>query len=518
MQELYDILIAHIRGMWRFRWRALLVAWLLAPIGWLVVFVMPDVYEAKASVFVNTESALRDLTKGLVIENDLLSQLQLVKQTMLSRENLEKVARDTDLDMRVVTAEDMEDLMTGLRERINITGGERRRDGRNNLYTITFQDQNREQSLAVVQSLLNTFLEDTVGVKIQGNDDAQKFLEEQIADYEQRLSAAEKRLADFKRDNIGLLPGAESDYFTRIQSEINYRDDAQSELRLELSKEQAILAQLAGETEVVPGAATGPTAGTVYDQRLAEAQRSLEELLLRFTDKHPSVVASRETIARLEQERDRYYASLGSGGTVAGATATANPVFQQLKIQLNETRVQIARLRSQIADRNRRLAVLEEQVTTVPQVEAELARLNRDYAVNKDQYEALVGRLEVAKVTERKDQSEEVDFRIIDPPTVGIEPVAPKRLLLIAGVLIAALGAGGALAFVFDQLKPVFNTTAELQRIVQRPVLGAVSRTWQRHQAIKRRISVVSFAGGVASLLGLFAFVVLLNAAGLRLT
>ncbi len=517
MKEIYEIVMSHIRGMWRFRWRALLVAWLIAPVGWLAIFALPDEYEAKSSVYVNTESALRDLTKGLVIEGNLLSQLALVRQTMLSRENLEKVARETDLDLRVFDAEDEEELLEDLRSNIDVTGGERQRDGRNNLYTIKFRDKDRLKALAVVESLLQTFLEDTIGGKIQDNDDAQQFLKEQIAEYEERLATSERRLADFKRENIGLLPGAESDYFSRIQSEISARDNARNELNKAKITEAAILRQMAGESAVE----SGPTIGSsitenVYEQRLQVAQQELEEKLLRFTEKHPEVIQLRAQIARLEENKQEYYSALGGLGEASAGAIAANPVYQELRIALNDVRIQVAQLQAEIQNHDRKLAELQRLVDTVPKVEAELARLNRDYGVTQDQYETLVQRLEVARVTERRDQSEEVDFRIIDPPVVGFEPVAPRRFVLLSAVLLLSLGAGAALALFFDQLKPVFNNVNELQAILKRPVLGAVSRTWLQRHAVRRRLGFVSFAGGLVGLFGLFGFIIILNAAGLR--
>lgn len=525
MQELFEMVVRHARGMWRFRWRGLAIAWIVAPLGWLVVFALPDRYEARASVYVNTESALQELTEGLVIDSDLRSQLELVKQTMLSREHLEKVARDTDLDLRVETPEDMDELIAELRERIVIRGGERRRDGRNNLYSITFQDRDRQQALAVVRSLLDTFLEDTIGVKVTGTDNAQRFLQEQIQEYERRLAAAEKRLSDFKRENVGMLPGERDNYFARLQREIDALENARTQLREAESTAAAIRRQMSGETELqanpataIPGMEGTVYGDTVYDQRIRAAQQSLETMLLRFTDKHPDVIAMRETIERLKQEKAQYISGLDVSGPTDGAISIeSNPVYERLRLALNEVQLSAARLRAEIETRAAKVAELRRLVDTVPKVEAELARLNRDYGVTQRQYQALVQRLEVARVTEQKDLSEEVDFRIIDPPVAPYEPVAPRRFIMISAVLLAALGLGGGLAFLLNQLKPVFNSVAELRQALQLPVLGAVSHTWRDKHAIRRRMGLVSFTGAAASLLAAFALAAALSAMNFRL-
>ena len=65
MRELYEQLLTYIKGVWRYRWFMMLVAWLVSIVGWGVVYQMPDTYEAKARVHVNTQSILLAQLKGL---------------------------------------------------------------------------------------------------------------------------------------------------------------------------------------------------------------------------------------------------------------------------------------------------------------------------------------------------------------------------------------------------------------------------------------------------------------------
>ncbi len=86
---------------------------------------------------------------------------------------------------------------------------------------------------------------------------------------------------------------------------------------------------------------------------------------------------------------------------------------------------------------------LEDGERAVAEGEAELARLNRDYEVNKRNYDTLVQRLESARISESAEQSaDNLKFRVIEPPIVPDKPGGPKRLEMNVMVLIAALGAG----------------------------------------------------------------------------
>jgi hypothetical protein len=139
-------------------------------------------------------------------------------------------------------------------------------------------------------------------------------------------------------------------------------------------------------------------------------------------------------------------------------------------------------------------------VNTAPEVEAEFSRLNRDYDVTRAQYQSLVERLEKAKFSDEADQTGVVRFEVVDPPTADFKPVSPNRPMLILGVLVAGLGAGGALAYLLHQIKPVFSTGRQLASITGLPVLGEVSRTWFEKYGQLRRRSVMVYSGAIAAL------------------
>ena len=197
-QFIRDLLVeieSHARGMWRYRWSAAILAWVLCVFGWIVVYLMPNVYEANARIYVDTENAIRPLLQGIASSSTVLNDVNVITREMLSRPNLAEVARDTDLDLRADTDKDFEDLLRGLQSQISVSGS------RENIYSIAYADRDREEAIAVVDSLVNTFIEKSLGAERTETSQAQTFLREQIRIYEERLSAAEDRLAKFKQEN-----------------------------------------------------------------------------------------------------------------------------------------------------------------------------------------------------------------------------------------------------------------------------------------------------------------------------
>ena len=523
MSQVVVQVVNELRGAWRFRWIAMIAAWVACVGGWLFVFAMPDMYEASAKVYVDTRTVLKPLLDKLTVEADIHSQLRLVRQAMLGRPQLERVARETGLDTRARTPEEVAAMIDQLRGRITIEGGGGGGDDGGGLYTIAYRDTGRDKSIQVVENLLNSFVEDTLGGNREGSEDAQRFLMKQIADYETKLSEADARLAEFKRKNVGLVPGEESgDYFTRLRTEIDGATLAESQLSVALRRREELQRQLRGEIPYVGatgGAGAAASAGSDTSTRILETQARLDELLLRFTDKHPDVLAMRETIEQLKLRRESEIAALKRGDSSAAATsgAAANPVYQSIQLALNQTDVEIAALRGQISGHNQKARDLRALVDTVPQVEAEYAKLNRDYEVTREGYRELVSRLQKARLSEKADETGVVKFEIVDPPSAAFQPVAPNRVALLAMVLAMGLGLGGGLAYLLHQLRPVFNSTRSLADITGLPVIGAISMTWLDRKHIESRMRRLAFGGVAAALVVIFACVVMFQSAGTHL-
>jgi uncharacterized protein involved in exopolysaccharide biosynthesis len=79
-----------------------------------------------------------------------------------------------------------------------------------------------------------------------------------------------------------------------------------------------------------------------------------------------------------------------------------------------------------VAEYEARFERLKSMSNTVPAVEVEMQQLNRDYNVNKANYEKLLERRASAEISgELTSTSGLMSFRIVDPPTVPEAPSGP---------------------------------------------------------------------------------------------
>jgi len=486
MQDVIVQVLALLRGAWRYRWLAVAVAWAIAIAGWVAVQFIPDRYTSSTQVYVDTESLLRPLLSGLAVDRDVMSQVGMMQAVMLSRPNLEKVAQKTDLMLGATTRQDQEAVIDSLALRIQLG----RPDGpaMSNTFQVSFDDNDPRTAHRVVTTLLDTFMEDSLGLKRSDTAVAQRFLEAQIRDYEQKLVEAEDRLAQFKQQNVGMMPGSDNGTYARLQQETNNLQLGRQALAQMQMRRDELARQLAGEEPTY--GLMGSAEGNPIDGQIARFKAQRDQLLLQYTEKHPQVQSLNDTIARLEEEK-RGGAKVSSTVAAPGAgisneeamvrSLDMNPVYQNLRMQLSQADADLAALRGQLSAQQALVSDLQSRVKAVPEVEAELSRLNRDYEVNKRNYDTLVQRLESARISESAEESaDNVKFRVIEPPIVPFKPSGPERAILNTLVLFAALGAGVGLAAVLGQMRPTFTTRDVLQKVTGVRVIGAITLAVQQ--------------------------------------
>ena len=532
MNPALDHVLDELRSAWRFRWIGIATASAVAVIGWLVVFALPDRYEAFARVFVDTRTALRPALQGLTVEQNVDAQINYVRQSLLTGPQLEEIAKASGVLAATVVDERARDrILDQLSSRIALNvasagnqGDERAMAG--TLYNFNYVDSDRARALLVVKTLLDTFVERTLGGKREGSENAQKFLETQIKDYEQRLSTAEDRLAAFKRKNVGLMPTDQGGFFSALQNEVDAEKKAETALAIAISRRDELSSQLHGDVAVSAAgnsapSVTGQGASTGGDtlSRIQETQAKLDELLLKFTDKHPDVIATRAALEELKQRRAAELNSLrrGDASAVAASGAGANPVYQSIQLELNKQRVEIAALRRELTQHQGTVAELRKRLNSAPEIEAEYQQLNRDYDVNKSEYAALLENYQKARIGEKADNAGSVRFEVVLPPTSPLGPVWPKRSLLLAGIWAAAIAVGAGIAYGLNALRPVVSSVANITTLTSFPLLGVVGAAFPSRQSAALQKHLLRFSAAAAVLLVALLVVLALNWSGLRL-
>lgn len=502
MDGLYEQFRIALHQVWQRRWLALAVAWGVAVVGWVAIALIPNSYEARGRLFVQIESGLPSAAMNPVERQNDLTRL---KQTLTSNDNLARVVRRTDLNTLVTSEAELGGVVAGLRERIRIVAQP------DSIVEITATSdlrgfsngQNARTAAAVVQQLVELFSNGGVTGDPQQAGQQLTFLDEELRRREGALQEAEQRRVEFEQRYMGSLPGAGS---------IN---DRMGTARTELAQlEQTIVAaqsalnamrgQLAATPATIPIAGGGGVAlGGPAGSQVAALEVQLSQYLGRgFTDQHPDIISIRSQLARLRPQA----AAERRIAPAAGASGIPNPSHTSLRAMMSEREAQLAGAQTRRAQLQADLTQLGTRQASAPGAAAEQQRLNRDYEVLRQQYDRLLSDREQLRLrSDIQTRTSGMTVRVVEPPRVPDAPASPNRPLFLTIILVAAIGAGLAAAFLKGQLQTTFPTQNRLADATGLPVFGAISEVLNRRDRGRRRQRLMWLTGGSAALAGSYA-------------
>ena len=498
-----------LHEIWRERWLAVGVAWVLSAVVAAGVFTMKDRYQASARVYIDTQSVLKPLMAGLAFQPDIDQQIRMLARTLISRPNIELLYDDPDIGWDKPDPQQREQDLQGLTRAIKMAPG-----GGGNLYVVSYRDTDPQRAQRLVERLLKMFVSASGDDKKKNSEDARNFIDEEIRSYETKLAQAENKLKEYKLKNFGATGVAAQDYFARMSALSDEVDKLRMEYVAAEKTRDALKRELSTEATQLPPEALSAQPGLAapivseHDARLDAAKKQLDELLRRYTEQHPDVIATRRTIAQLELQRRqdlearRAAAAAARQKGVPDPVAATNPVYQKIRFALAEAEASVASLRVRLGTQQAKLAEVRALASRVPQAEAELSQLNRDYDIIRKNYEQLVARRESASLGVKIDQSQPLaEFRLVEPPRTEPRPVLPNRLMMALLGALGAIAAGLAAALLKSRLQPVVSNAKALRELSGRPVLGSVSLLVGESARAAQRLNLMGLLGAIAALM-----------------
>jgi polysaccharide chain length determinant protein (PEP-CTERM system associated) len=501
-----------LRGIWNYRWTGLITALIVGLVTGLGAALWPNKFEATARVYVDTQSILNEALKGVAVQPNGAEQMSMVARTLISRPTVERVMLAAQLNLEATDQRGRDAIVDELMKEIEFkaVGAVN-----NNLFTIAYKHRKPETARTIVQSLVGIFVERSLGDARKDADQSERFLNEQIKEYEQRLVQSENALKEFKIKNMGMIPGEGGrDFVSRIQDIDNQIRQARVEVRQASNVRDSLRRQVSGESptmgnsdETTTTVPNGQRSRTDLEDRLDAAEKRLDELRSRLTDEHPDVTAAKRVADGLRSQREKERTETRAPGTTTTTRSPVpNPVYKELRVQLADAEAQYVSQASKLADYEARLVQIRDSATQVPQVEAALTQLTREYETNRIKHQKLIESRESVQISNKRTGAAGVgEIRIIDPPRVSQKPTSPNRLLLMVGALITSLAAGLAAALFKDQSKPTFFDVRTLRSFTGMPLLGGVSFVMSPSGRSAMRKDLVFFGAGISALFVAFA-------------
>lgn len=498
------------RGMWRFRWLAIGTVWCILLLGWPITYLMgkPD-YTAQAQIYIDTQSVLSPFLQGLTIPMNPSEQLGLMTRQLVTDPNLKRVIQKTGLDQKQANPVPLDILLENLRKNIHIRAERTSaRSGYTNYYSISYTNRNPFLAEAVLQSLIDAFSENTLAQIREDAERAMAYIGEQIETRKAQIVQAETRLRDFRRRHAGMLSSGTEGYFGRLYAAEEQLSNVDLAIRETESRRITLQRQLAETpTRVRAVSPDGAPLPTSLEERLISLRRDLDQALLKYTSRHPTVMELESSLRLLEEELRK-----GPGPV----PTMPNPIHEQLSIRMSDVEGELAELQTKREDYHRRVNELREQMETLPRIEDDLKRLMDEHSTLTENYQALIARRQSIETTKKVsgdngtvEFTDDLNFRVIDPPNVPIDSVLESfrktRVKLVTFVLLAGLGGGAALAYLLFQLRPPVYSQRLLGAITSVPVYGVISQVRTRSWHLRTWLDAAAFS--VCCLMVLIAYV-----------
>lgn len=302
------------------------------------------------------------------------------------------------------------------------------------------------------------------------------FIEEQMNIINTQLVELEDAIRDYK-EKEGVVDISQKANFL-IQEIGDYeRLKASSEIDLfiaesELNRIHSALSSDGGSLESYMDVYSSPylLQSSRYINFYANMQALYEErkrLLEFYTEEHPQV---KELDAQIKSIEDAFMDSI-QDTLIYGDLGTK-------KVELT----------NYITMLNKKIAILDEELSYMPEKQLMLLRLEREANAQAEIYNMLLSKYQEAKISEAM---KETEIQIMDPATPAMRPIRPNHFTNIG--LAAALGLILAIItiLILEILDNTLNTAEEVERFTGLPLVGLIPKARQgpipKITAIRRR-------------------------------
>lgn len=501
-EEKIILLKIYLSGIWQRKRYVMLSMWGLCALGWAAVSTMPNQYETKARVFADTSSILKPLLNNIAVQGDTDNEIQTISRTLLTRETLKDIMRQTDMHLQYPTPELYETQLAALKDEIEISGSTR-----TNVYDIRYQNADPKLAKKVVELTMQNFVDKSAGRSRQDSGVATNFLQEQLEKYEMKLRESESELAQFKRDNQTTMPNGQSYY-----SALSETEGVIDELDIAIAEKTAEINGRKGRFMPADNREAETIVKTSYDARLSEMKQMLDQMLIKYTEKHPSILKLKDNITAIEvlrQKEQQAILNSAAKGTIAFSGengGSESSALQEFAMGINKLESERDALMARRAKMVEKLENLKTNLSNMPEIESKLAELNRDYSTNMNLYEQLLSRRESAMIsTEADEKTQQVKFKVIEPPREAISPVGPPRIIMYMMILIFSMAVGIVLAFLSSQTSARITGYTHLAKIVGGSnVIGRLEHADSRKMKRIRRLKALTFLVSSAFLAAIF--------------
>jgi succinoglycan biosynthesis transport protein ExoP len=474
-----------------------LASLLLSICGILGVSLLPNVYRATTTILVDPQKIPEKYVTSTVT-TDPNARMNTLTQQVLSASHLQEIIDKDNLYPELRRTKSREEILDYMRDKtkIEIKQSPEPEQGLGS-FSIAYEDRDRTMVALVANQLASSFIDWSLKARQQQALGTTQFLSGELQKAKESLEAQESQLESFRMKHSGATPDeltGNLQALSRLQAGTQSNMDAISRL----DQERILLTHTSStDPQTIP---SSDRARALQEKRRLESERWT--LKRQFTDTYPDVIA-------VNQELKAINAKLA---TMAAPTQGSTDGYDEnTQVRLSLIDKETERHKQQLADLERQIQAYQSKVDSVPILETQLAELTRNYEASRQNYQSLLDKTFSAGMSEELEQQQEAErFTVLDPARTPEKPISPKRLPIVAGVLVACFILPAGSVFWLLLLRGSINSESEVRAMLPPgvPVLGTLPRIESKVDRIRGRLLMAQTL--IVSLLACTALVVFL--------
>jgi uncharacterized protein involved in exopolysaccharide biosynthesis len=465
-----------------------LVPAILGPIiGFLVSFGMTPRYTSRSLLLVVDQVVPTDYFKPIVTER-VSDRMTILQQNVLSPSRLQPLVHRLGLARNGKTEEVAVNEIRGnvvvarasLGKPASSFGGTPGGTADVPGFYVMYTADNPRDAQLVCAEVTSMLLTENSEVRGEMARSTTEFLSRQLEQAKRNLDELDKKLAEFRHEHLGRLPGdadAELRILTSLESQLDASNQSLNRLQEDKARAETLLEQ---ELSVWKSAQAAPTFPTLR-QQLIKLQEQLVVLESQYTDNHPNVVKAKHEIARLQARLSEMDSEADQSDALRNATVPRSgfrfepPDVMRLREQIRRDDAASER----ITEGQKRLLGLIElyqgRLSQTPQIEEEYKQLTRDSATAHNIYDTLLTNKNTAEMqTEMEVSQQGEQLRLLDPAHVPGSPSFPVRTTFAEYGFAIGLCFGFGIAVWLEFRDKSIRDEADVVAALQLPMLASV--------------------------------------------
>jgi protein tyrosine kinase modulator len=493
MSENRELTMDDYLAMLRRRLKVILIPTLIAPLtGFMVSYVFPPKFTSQSTVLVEGQKVPDNYVQP-VITADFTQRVQTLSQEVLSPSRLRPVIQSLGL----VKPDEEDKLIQQIQQNMQVepvitsmsaaaagaglAGAKKKKPSVTDEpvpgFTVNYTDSNAVRAQKICNAMTSLIVDENLRERAGIAQSTTEFLGRQLEDAKRTVDEQDAKLAAFKKQYMGQLPG-DSDNNMRILMSLNSQLDASTQTLSRAQQDKAYTESMLAQQTAAWKSAQSSTNPQTLEQALTQLQAQLLQLQARYTDDHPDVIKTKADIAEVEKKLKEVNAAAASASTTDSsdkASASEPPEIRQLRLQIHQYQGVMEQATIDQKRLQNEINVYQSRTAMSPGVEEQYKLLTRDNDNAQAFYKDLLAKKSASGLaTSMENQQEGEQMHILAVAGLPDSPSFPNRPVFAAGGMGVGLALGALIAIILEFSDKSIRTEKDAAAIMDLPLLISV--------------------------------------------